>query len=666
MRHDLPSGTVTFLFTDIEGSTRLLDALGDRYGEALEAHRRLLRQAFEECGGVEVDTQGDAFFVAFDGACEAVEAAARAQQALDAHAWPDGLPVRVRMGVHTGEPGRIAEGYVGLDVHLGARICAAAHGGQVLVSRATRDLLGEAPGDGLSLLDLGSHRLKDLMLAQKLYQLVVEGLESRFPPIRTLENRPTNLPTQPTPLIGREPELEQASALLRREDVRMLTLTGPGGTGKTRLALQLAAELLDDFPDGAFFVNLAPIFDPDLVTATIAQTVAVRESPGQTLDETLADYLRDRQLLLLLDNFEQILTGAPAVSALLAAAPRLRVLATSRAPLRIAAEHELVVPPLRLPDLLELPEADTLSRYEAVALFVERALAVKADFAVTNENAPAIAGICVRLDGLPLAIELAAARIRALQPATLLERLRGRLELLTRGPVDAPERQQTLRATIDWSYELLSEPERRLFGQLSVFLRSWDLEGAEALADPDVAALDVLESLVENSLVRQTEDAAGGARYFMLETIREYAGELLASSPDADAVRRRHAEYVLRLAERADAVMTGRGFSFPGEPEARIQEELPNVRAALEWALDRDAPLALRLAATAGWAWGLSGAHAEGSAWLSRALEAAGRPETTDGAGARAWIGSLAGLEGDFRAATQFAEQALVAVRAAW
>ena len=317
------------------------------------------------------------------------------------------------------------------------------------------------------------------------------------------------------------------------------------------------------------------------------------------------------------------------------------------------------MPPLRLPDLLELPEAETLSQYEAVALFVERALAVKPDFAVTNENAPAVAEICVRLDGLPLAIELAAARIRALQPATLLERLGGRLELLTRGPVDAPERQQTLRATIDWSYELLSEPERRLFGQLSVFLRSWDLEGAEALADPDAAALDVLESLVENSLVRQTEDATGGARYFMLETIREYAGELLASSPEADAVRRRHAEYVLLLAERAKAVMTGTDFSFPGEPEVRIQEELPNVRAALEWALERDQPFALRLAGTAGWAWGLSCSYAEGRAWLSRALEAAGDPETPDGASAILWMGSMAMLEGDFQAATQLGEQAL-------
>ncbi len=659
MRRDLPSGTVTFLFTDIEGSTRLLEALGEHYGEALEAQRRLLRRAFADAGGVEVDTQGDAFFVVFPAAGDAVQAAAEAQRGLAEHEWPESLPVRVRMGLHTGEPMRIAEGYVGLDVHLGARICSSAHGGQVLVSRATRDLLGDVPGDGLTLLDLGSHRLKDLTLAQKLYQLEIEGLENRFPAIRTLENRPTNLPTQPTPLIGREAELEAAMALLRKEDVRMLTLTGPGGTGKTRLGLQLAAELLDDFPDGAFFVSLAPISDPGLVVATIAQTLAVRERPGETLGETMAAYLGERELLLLLDNFEQVLPAAPDVSALLAAAPGLRVLVTSRAPLRIGPEREFAVPPLGLPDLAALPELEAVSQYEAVALFVERARAVRADFAVTNENAPAVAEICIRLDGLPLAIELAAARIRSLPPRTLLERLGDSLALLTRGPLDAPVRQQTLRAAIDWSYDLLAENEQRLFGRLSVFLRSFDLEGAEALADGQIVVIDALEALVENSLVRQSEDAVGVARYFMLETIREYAGELLATSPDLEAVRRRHAEHVLLLAERAKAVMTGRDFSFPGEPEHRIQEELPNVRVALEWALGRDQSFALHLAVTAAWAWAQSGSFAEGRAWLWRTLEAAGHPESVDAARALWWIGVLASQEGDFGAARQFEEQAL-------
>jgi len=659
VRRDLPSGTVTFLFTDIEGSTRLLGALGQRYGEALEAQRSVLRQAFEDHGGVEVDTQGDAFLAVFRAAGDAVQAAAQAQRGLAEHDWPEGLPVRVRMGVHTGEPGRIAEGYVGADVHRGARICSAAHGGQVLLSQATRELIGEEPGGGLALRHLGEHRLKDLTLAQTLYQLLIDGLESHFPAIRTLENRPTNLPLQPTALVGREVEVADATELVRRNDVRLLTLTGPGGTGKTRLALQVAAELLDDFRDGAFFVTLASISDPGLITTTIAQTLAVRERPGETLDETLADHLRERRLLLLLDNFEQVVVGAPVVSALLAAAPGVKVLATSRASLRIAAEHELAVPPLRLPDLLELPELEALSQYESVELFVERAVAVKADFAVTSENAPAVAEICVRLDGLPLAIELAAARIRALPPHALLERLGERLGLLTHGPRDAPARQQTLRAAIDWSYALLSEPEQRLFAKLSVFLRSWDLEGAEAVADPDVAVLDVLEALVENSLVRQTEDADGSARYFMLETIREYAVELLAASLDENAARSRHAEYVLLLADRAKAVLTGTDFSFPGEPERRIAEELSNIRAALEWALGRDEEFALHIAVTAAWAWGISGAFAEGRAWISRARETAGRPDSVDGARALSWIGMLAAQEGDFGAAVQFEEEAL-------
>ena len=425
---------------------------------------------------------------------------------------------------------------------------------------------------------------------------------------RVSEKPPSNLHAQPTPFIGRQKELEEAAEIMRRRDVRLLTFTGPGGSGKTRLALQLAAEIRDEFPDGVFFVDLAPISDARLVVATVAQTLDVRAQAAEPLETAVAGYLGERRILLLLDNFEQVLSAAPSVSALLAVAPSLNVLVTSRAPLRIGGEHESPAPPLHLPELMELHDPDFLSRCEAVALFVERAQAVKPDFALTEYNASAVAEICVRLDGLPLAIELAAARVRALAPATLLERLEPRLSLLSGGPRDAPARQQTLRAALDWSNALLGGEAQRLFGQLSVFVGGWNLEGTEAIADRDVAVVDVLASLVENNLVREVEDTAGGARYAMLETIREYAGELLAHSGEAEAVGRRHAEYVLTLADRADARMSGRDFSFSGEPEKRIREELPNLRAALEWAVESHEPLALRLATAGAYAWTSSGA----------------------------------------------------------
>jgi class 3 adenylate cyclase len=345
---DLPAGTVTFVFTDVEGSTRLLNELGtDQYAHALAEHRRILREAFSAHGGVEVDTQGDAFFVAFPTAPGAVQAAAQAAEKLSSG------PIHVRIGVHTGTPHVGEEGYVGVDVHRAARIAAAGHGGQVLVSASTVALLGTD-----ELRDLGEHRLKDLTRPQRLYQLVLPGLENEFPALRTLENRPTNLPTQPTPLIGREQELVDVASLLRREEIRLLTLSGVGGTGKTRLAVQLAADLLEEFPDGVFFVNLASIRDPSLVLATVAETLAVRERTGQSLEETLAEYLRERRLLLLLDNFEQVLAGAPSLAVLLAAAPHLKLLVTSRAPLRLAGEQEYAVQPLELPDPERLPESD--------------------------------------------------------------------------------------------------------------------------------------------------------------------------------------------------------------------------------------------------------------------------------------------------------------------
>src|SRR5436309_10715271 len=380
---DPPSGTVTLLFSDVEGATKLLQRVGDAYADLLDKHRALLRRSFEAHGGFEVDTEGDAFFVAFGSANDAVAAAAEAQQALAGEEWPKGSEIRVRIGIHTGEPRLIEQRYVGLDVHHAARVMAAGHGGQILISQPSRDLLDEH----YNLRDLGEHRLKDLSRPQRLYQLQIDGLPQEFPALKTLGNRPTNLPVQPTALIGRERELEEVELLLRRDDVQIVTLTGPGGTGKTRLSLQAAAELIEQFANGVFFVALAPISDQALVVPTIAQTLGLRERGGEVLQQTLNEYLRDKQLLLVLDNFEHITAAAPSVASLLRTAEQVKVLVTSRTPLHVSGERTYDVPPLRLPDPARLPRFEALGQYEAVALFIERAEAAKAGFAVANENA---------------------------------------------------------------------------------------------------------------------------------------------------------------------------------------------------------------------------------------------------------------------------------------
>jgi predicted ATPase/class 3 adenylate cyclase len=622
MANEAPSGTVSFLFTDIEGSTQLLHALGrERYGEVLREHQRLLREVWEPHGGYEVDTEGDAFFVAFAQGSAALVAAAEAQRSLAKAHWPDEFELRVRIGVHSGEASAEGGGYVGVAVHRAARICSAAHGGQVLVSEPTVALCADEDLVGVSLRDLGLHRLKDLTEPQRLYQLLIEGQPSEFPPPRTLENRPTNLPVQPTPLIGRERELHELRRLVDRPDVQLVTLIGPGGTGKTRLALQLAADQVESCPDGVYFVPLAPVSDPELLVPTIAQTLAVQEQPRQTLTEMLARHLRDKKLLLVLDNFEQILDAAPTVGELLRTAAKLKVVVTSRAPLRLSAEREFPVPPLAVPDLDRLPSLDALARYEAVALFVERARAVSPDFRIANENASAIAEICARLDGLPLAIELAAARVRVLQPPALLARLDRRLKLLTGGPRDLPERQRTLRKAIEWSYSLLAEDEQTLFVRLSVFVGGCRIEAAEAVFDPDTEleldVLDGLHSLVEKSLLRQRDDDDGEPRFWMLQTIREYAAEKLQARGEAPAVQQCFRHYLVTFAEQAEPQL----WSGQQAWLARVGNENANLRAGLGSAIaDGDAESVLRLAGSIYRYWEIRSRYSEARDWLSQAL----------------------------------------------
>jgi predicted ATPase/class 3 adenylate cyclase len=660
---------VTFLFSDIEGSTRILQRVGgEHYAELLGQHQALLRAAWTAHDGVEVDTQGDSFFVAFSSAPQAVAAAAQATQALAAHPWPEGAVVRVRIGLHTGAPALAGNNYVGLDVHRAARIAAVGHGGQVLLSEATHALVEHEIAEGASLRNVGAHRLKDLQHAEQLYQLVLPGLPSDFPPLKTLDARPNNLPVQPTGLLGREQVLAAACTLLRRENVRLVTLTGPGGIGKTRLAIQIAAELVDDFPDGVWFVRLSRLTDPALVIPTVAQTLGLKEQGSQPIAETLREHLRDRRLLLVLDNFEQVVRAAPEVSALLETAPQLKILVTSRVALHLRGEREQPLAPLPLPDPSHLPPPERLSQYAAVALFVERAQAARPDFAVTATNAPAIAEICARLDGLPLAIELAAARVRLLPPEALLARLSSRLKLLTGGPRDLEARQQTMHATIAWSEELLAPEEQVLFRRLAVFVGGCTLEAAEAVCTAPEGAgplgidlLDGLAALVDQSLVQQREEE-GEPRFGMLHVIREYALDRLEASREAEVLHHAHVDYYVTLVEEAKQVL------WKEVQHAwldRVEREHDNLRAALGWSLEQGAAeTAGRLCvALAEVFWMVHGHWNEARRWLARVLSLGDRLPPRPRADLLRRAAYYAKMQGDFPAATRQYEESLALYR---
>ena len=665
--HYLPTGTVTFLFTDIEGSTRLLQQLGDRYSRVFEECRRLLRAAFQEWNGHEVDTQGDAFFVAFARATDAVSAAVDGLHALAVHSWTEDVVVRVRMGLHTGEPQLSSEGYIGIDVHHGARVMSAGHGGQVLLSQATRDLVVHQLPGGVSLRDMGEHRLKDLQRPVHLFQLVIAGLPADFPSLKTLDIYPNNLPIQPTPLIGREKEVASLGQLLRRVDVRLVTLTGPGGTGKTRLALQVAAELSDLKWRGIYFVDLAPVSDSAQVIPTIASTLGLREERSRSPLECLKEEIDQNRVLLLLDNFEQVLDAAVQVSELLVACSQLKIMVTSRAVLRVRAEREFAVPTLRLPDSAQMPDLEALLQYEAIVLFLQRTQAVAPEFRLTDMNAPVVVEIVRRLDGLPLAIELAAARMKLLSPEALLARLNQPLQVLTSGARDVAARQQTLRNTIAWSYNLLDAQEQELFRRLSDFVGGCTLEAIEVvngvLGNATGLILDIVASLVDKSLLRRREQGKGEEpRLAMLETIREYGLELLGASGEMKAVRKAHAVYFMELSERADLE---RASDSP-EWLDRLEQEHDNLRAAMHWSLeDMEGckEIALRLGGALRTFWYSRGYLSEGLDFLERALVGSDEVEEPMRAAALYAAARLYEVRGDYDRAEPFLVQSLALYR---
>jgi predicted ATPase/class 3 adenylate cyclase len=581
----LPTGTATFLFTDIEGSTRLVEATGEAYGDLLAGHHELLRAAIRAHRGVEVGTEGDSFFVVFPDARDAVTAAVEIQRAIAGHPWPAEAKVRLRIGLHTGEARLGADTYVGMDVHRAARIMAAAHGGQILVSTATRDAVALAPLPDIGLRSLGEHRLRDLPTRERLYQVMATGLEADLPPPRSVESIPSNLPLPDSDILGRDAELATIHDRILTPSVRILTLVGPGGIGKTRLAVHAAATEIEHFGDGAHFVDLSPARDSDDVHQAVVRSVELTvTTDGRSLGEAIAEQLRPRELLLVLDNFEQVMPVAPDIADLIRRCPRLKVLVTSREPLRVRPEEVLAVQPLALPTRARgTVRATDIAGAAAVRLFVERARLAQPGFELTDANAAAVADICARLDGLPLAIELAAARLRLFSAEELRDRLGSRLDVLKGGARDLPDRQRTLRDAIAWSHDLLDDDERAVFRIVSVFetARVGAVEGVMSrLPAPGVGDIvSALGSLIDKSLLRSVDEGTG-PRLSMLETIREYAVQQLEGRPEiAAAARGAHAEWFADLAGEAAPALTGPGRSATLD---ELAGELGNLLAA--WA----------------------------------------------------------------------------------
>jgi predicted ATPase/class 3 adenylate cyclase len=633
-----PSGTVTFLFTDIDGSTRL----AQRYPEAMPAllrrHNEILIQAFQVCNGFVFQIVGDSFSAAFHSAGDALNAAVSAQKLLYDEAWSP-APIKVRMGIHTGAAQLINDvlqtGYSGYaTLALTQRIMSAGHGGQILLSSATRELVRDALPANSDLLDLGEKRLKDLLRPEHLYQLNAAGLPARFPPLKTLDSFPNNLPIQLTTFIGREHEIAEVKQEL--ESHRLVTLTGSGGTGKTRLSLQVAADMLEKFEHGVWFVELAPLTDPELIPQTILSAMSVQEQQGKTPLNLLEEYLHNKKSVIVLDNCEHLIeSSARLANALLNAAPALKIMASSREALGVKGELAYPVPSLKLPDIKHLPILEQLSQYEAVRLFIDRASLVSPRFNVDENNAPFIAQICCRLDGIPLAIELAAARVKMMSVEQISARLDNRFRLLTGGARTALPRQQTLRALIDWSYDILTEPERLLLCRFSVFAGGWTLDAAEevcvgqdailsgeAVSKDDISSYDVLDlltQLVNKSLVVVIEHSQSGeTRYRMLETIRQYAREKLLEVGGGEAIRDQHLAYFVKLIEQAEPELYHSNQVFWLN---KLEDEIDNFRTAVEWALAKDVESGLRIAAIP-WRFWLGRTYLqEVNKWLKQLLE---------------------------------------------
>lgn len=658
----LPTGTITFLFTDIEGSTVRWERHPEAMRRALARHDELLRESVQSRGGVVFKTVGDAFYVAFATAGAAIPAAVAAQQALFAEPWDDALgPIRVRMALYTGEVEHRDQDYFGQPLNRVARLLSVGHGGQVLLSLTTTGLVRDILPPGVSLQELGKHRLKDIQVPEQIFQLNIEGLPLQFAPLKTLDSQPNNLPTQLTPFVGREKDLGTIEALLRRKDVRLVTLVGLGGVGKTRLGLQVAADVADAFPGGVYFVDLTLVNDTAEIIFGLAQAIHLPGASNLSSLENIKEHLRGKTLLFI-DNFEQVIEAAPLLHDLLVSCSQLKILVTSRSALHLDGEYEYHLMPLSVPDYKRLPDLTQLAQYEAVALFIQHARTSQPGFLLTSSNAAAVAEICAKLDGLPLAIELAAARVRLLPPQTMVKRLGRRLQLLTGGKSNRTARQQTLRGAVAWSYNLLDVPEKTLFCQLAVFWGGCTLEGIESVCPPmsdwEGDQLELLHSLIEKSLLKLKDADDAEPRFVMLHTVREYALEQITAE-DLAELRRRHAEYYLAQVE-----LTG---SFPvGAAQkqwlAWLEAEYENIQAVLSWCKESgQIAYGLRMTEALWHFWWLRGLQREARIWFEKLLaENGSRLPLETRIRALERMSGLASSQNDHAYATKLAEEALL------